>query len=388
MTIKSSIQRDLDRFFKSISGGDFNIREVTKSAFTQARAKLNPWAFERLNEIAINTFYNEAEIYTWYGFRVLAIDGTRLQLPNHPDIINEFGQYNFGPKADSPRCLALSSMLYDVLNQVTIDAKIEKYSASERDLLEQHLNKIGKNNLLLLDRGYPSIALLFLLKAKGIEFCIRMKEDWWLTVKEFMDSGEKERIVEYKLPKKDRKKLAAYPEIIDETIKCRLVKIELPNNVKEVLCTSLIDFEEYKYEEFEGLYHYRWNEEEAYKLLKSRIEIENFTGKTVRSVFQDFHAKILLMNLTAIYAHPIEEKVREEYSKEKGYKNEQKINRTSAIAMLQEILVPIFIKKKITQAISAFDEIVEKTREIIRPDRKFERVKRQKKPYSINYKRL
>ena len=59
---KSSIQREADRFFKELSNEDFNIRRVTKSAFTKAkaRAKLNPWAFKRLNDVAVNTFYAKA----------------------------------------------------------------------------------------------------------------------------------------------------------------------------------------------------------------------------------------------------------------------------------------------------------------------------------------
>ena len=39
---KSSIQRELDRFYKVVKSGDFNIREVTKGALSQARAKLDP----------------------------------------------------------------------------------------------------------------------------------------------------------------------------------------------------------------------------------------------------------------------------------------------------------------------------------------------------------
>jgi hypothetical protein len=38
LKFKSSIQRELDRFYKEISQNDFNIRQVTKGAFTQARA--------------------------------------------------------------------------------------------------------------------------------------------------------------------------------------------------------------------------------------------------------------------------------------------------------------------------------------------------------------
>jgi hypothetical protein len=179
-----------------------------------------------LNEVAVDTFYDEAEYYVWHDMKVLAVDGTRLLLPNHPTVKEEFGVHRFGPNADSPRSLAIGSILYDVLNQISIDAQLAPYSSSERDLLMSHLDKVKPGDLLVLDRGYPCIWLLFLLQAKGIEFCVRMKEDWWLTVKDFNESQETERLVEFSFPKKDSEKLAAYPHIISTTIKCRLVKIK------------------------------------------------------------------------------------------------------------------------------------------------------------------
>ena len=320
MSSCSSIQRDLDKFFKSMNKSDFSIREVTKSAFTQARSKLNPWAFKRLNEVAVNTFYAENKVYTWNRMRTLSIDGTRLVLPNHPSVREEFGVHSFGPNADSERSLALGSILYDVLNLVSVDAQMAPYASSERDLLYQHLEAMLPDDLLLLDRGYPSKALFFLLYAKKIHFCVRIKDNWWLDTNEFMKNDEKERIVTYKLPKKDKKLLKDYPEWHDKEIKCRLIKVFLPNGECEVLCTSLIDTQEYLYEDFPELYHLRWNEEEAYKLLKCRIEVEDFSGKTARSVRQDFYAKVFLMTLCAVYAYPIEEKVREEYKADEKLK--------------------------------------------------------------------
>ena len=279
-------------------------------------------------------------------------------------------------------------MLYDVLNQIAIDAQIAPYVSSELDLLMQHFDKLKPGDLLLLDRGYPCFWLLFLLKAKKIEFCVRLKDDWWLKVKDFTESNEKERIVTFTLPKKDRKKLADFPEMQDAVITCRLIKIDLPNGEKEILCTSLTDSEKYKYAEFDKLYHYRWSEEEAYKLLKSRIELENFSGKTAVAVRQDFHAKVFLMTLCAAYAHPIEEKVVEEYKADQNRKFDQKINRTNAISMTQDILIAVFLRKQFDKALNAFDNIVAKTREIIRPGRSNPRNKKQKQLYSMNYKRL
>lgn len=388
LRFKSSIQRELDRFYREVMQSGFNIREVTKGAFTQARAKLNPWAFKRLNEVAINSFYQGASYYEWHQMRLLSVDGTRLVLPNHASVVQEFGMHHFGPKADSRRCLAIGSLLYDVLNQVTLDSQIAPYASSERDLLMEHLEHIQPGDLLLLDRGYTSFWLLFLLKARGIEFCVRMNDQTWLQVRDFTQSCEKERIVSFALPKKDRNRLNNFPQMLDTEITCRLIKVELQNGEKEILCTSLTDEKTYLYQDFEQLYHYRWNEEEAYKLLKSRIELEDFSGKTARAVRQDFHAKVFLMTLCAAYAHPIEEKVIAEYEADKNRKFDQKINRTNALAMTMDILVPTFVKKKYREALQAFDQIVEKTREIVRPARSNPREKKPKRPYSMNYKRL
>ena len=388
INFKSSIQRELDSFFKALSKSDFKIREVTKGAFTQARAKLNPWAFKRLNEVAVNSFYQGTEFYGWYGMRTLAVDGTHLVLPNHPSVVKDFGQQVLGPKATVKRSFALASILYDVLNHISIDDEIAPYSSSELHLLTKHLDKVEKGDLLLLDKGYPCFWLLFLLKAKGIEFCVRLKDNWWLKVKDFTQSDEIEQIVTFNLPKKDHNKLAEYPHMYDATITCRLIKVVLSTGAKEILCTSLTDTEKYLHKEFDSLYHYRWNEEETYKLFKSRIELEDFSGKTAQAVKQDFHTKVFLMTLCEAYAHPIENKVIDEYSADENRKFDQKINRTNALSMTQEILMSVIIRKHFDKALEAFDQIVQKTREIIRPGRSVPRSKTLKQNYPMNYKRL
>lgn len=388
MVFKSSIQRELDRFYKEINGSDFNIRKVTKGAFSKARALLDPYAFSRLNEVAVNTFYDEAPFFNWLGHRLLSCDGSRLVLPKHESVVEEFGQHNFGPKADSPKSLAICSVLYDPLNLISIDAQIDKYASNERDLLVKHLDKTKPGDILLLDRGYPCFWLFFLLTAKKVEFCIRMKDDWWLEANQFLQSDEAERVVEFSLPKKDHAKYVDYKDIVNSTIKCRLIKVQLENGEIEILCTSLLDTEKYKLEGFGLLYNIRWNEEEAYKLLKCRAELENFSGKTAIAVKQDFQAKIFTMTLCSIFAHPIEEKVREEYKADEKRKFDQKINRTSALAMTIDICVPVFIKRQFRKAIEAFDKIVYNSREIIRPDRHNPRNHKTKKLYNMLYKRL
>ncbi|MDK2788043.1 MAG: hypothetical protein PWP07_1268 [Epulopiscium sp.] len=176
--------------------------------------------------------------------------------------------------------------------------------------------------------------------------------------------------------------------MFEKEIKCRLVSIALPGGEKEILCTSLMDSRKFPVEDLAELYHFRWNEEEGYKLFKARMETENFWGKTALVVKQDFFAKVFIMSLCADLAFPIEKKVKKEYEKEKALKHQQKINRTNALFMTREICIGLFLKKLIKKTLKAFDKIVKNTREIIRPHRKYERKQHPKKLYHMNHKRL
>lgn len=136
------------------------------------------------------------------------------------------------------------------------------------------------------------------------------------------------------------------------------------------------------------LYHYRWNEEEAYKLLKSRVELEAFSGKTAKAVKQDFHAKVFLMTMCAAYAHPIEEKVMAENQTDKSRNHPQKINRTNAVAMVMDMAIPMFLKRKFQEFLDAFDDVVYKTRELSVREEVNPGLRKPKKQHHMNYKPL
>ena len=261
--VKSSLQRELDSFFQSVLSTDYSIREVTKGALSQSRSKLNPEAFKEINDVACSSFYSDAPYLKWHGFRLLSIDGSRLHLPNHPSIKEEFGEYLVGRDASTPVSMGLVSMLYDPLNLLTLDSQITAWSDSEQSLFLKHIDKLQSGDLLLADRGYPSIYNFYLLRSKGVEFCFRMKEDWWLPVRSLVESGLKEMVVELPLPKKDHKREGGQSFSKEPPVRCRLILILLENGEKEVLCTSLIDSALYPYELFPELYHQRWGIEEG-----------------------------------------------------------------------------------------------------------------------------
>lgn len=363
------------------------MQEVTKSAFTHARKKLKWEAFQKLNKAGIESFYKEAPYLKWKGFRLLGIDGSTIMLPNHPSVIEEFGTTNFGRGEGQPRSVARISMLYDVLNYTTLDAQINNFYTGEQDMAREHLPMVeaGKD-LLIMDRGYPSIALIFELQQKKIDFCIRLKDKWWKEAKKMLAAGEKDKVVTFKMPLKDQHLLEQY-RVANEEITCRLVAFDLPDGESAVVCTSVLDKDRLPQEDFCALYHQRWNIEEGYKLYKCRLGLEDFSGKTANAVRQDFFAKVFMMTTTAVMAFPVEERLKKE-QQETTRKHTYKVNRTNALSMVKEVSSKIFMGKWVKESLMALDSILKKTVEIVRPNRKEPRKKGVKKPPSMNYKQL
>jgi len=387
MLLKTSYQREINNFCKKLIKGDFNIRQATAGALTQARAKLNPYAFRRLLRIAVEIFYADAPFIKWKDYRLLAVDGSVLNLPYSQSIIEEFGSEDYITKSVGKKSMARCSLLYDVVNQVTIDAQISSYKTSEKALLEKHLDYLCEGDLLLADRGYAYSSIMHWLSERKVDFCFRFHDSKMNAVKKFLASKKRDIIIDFHFGPKVLKSMNLPKNT--PPLKIRLIKVELDNGNIEVLGTSLLNKEKYKPEIFKELYHKRWGVEEAFKLLKSRLCLEDFSGRTARSIHQDFHSKILMMTLCAVLSHPIEQKVREEYAAAKsGNKYDQQLNKADAIAETRNTLIQLFLFNCKQKVIDVLDEIIIASRCIIRPDRKFERLKKSSKRKSLNYKRI
>ena len=382
--LKSSIQNELDKYFKTINNSIMPERAVTNSALTQARKKFSHRAFIELNKEQIKYFYDNVNYNRWNGFRLLAIDGSTLILPKNEKTIKEFGQFTHSRKT-TPVVLSRASGCYDVLNKIILDSRLSALSVGELDLAVEHIKASGKesfNDIYLLDRGYNAFWLFELIVSEGSNFCARINIRNWKAAQELLASGSRQTVTEIYPSQKSVAKCKKLGLSI-QPVKVRLISIDLDNGDKEVLITSLIDIEKYPYELFADLYHSRWTIEESYKILKSRIEIENFTGKSPEAVRQDFHARIFTANLTAILSFPVHEKIKD---KMKNKKYEYQINWTQSIAKMKDSVVLLFINKNIERIIKILQEHFLWNIIPVRHNRVFPRIFKPKKHYYMAYK--
>lgn len=380
--LKSSYNKELDRFFHQVKNGTVSCSDITKPAVSVARRYLQPDVFLDLNHQALSIFEEEANLESWHGFRLLAIDGSMIRLPNVDEIKQHFGERSGGQGIPCP--MARMSQLYDSLNKLTINGIITPINVSERDHAHQLLIDLMPNDLLLLDRGYPAFSLFNAITSMNGNFCARMNRHWKI-VKEFLHSGLEEQVVELS-PTAIAKMECIDMELDTNPIKIRLVRIELPSGEIEVLITSLLDSSIHPHNLFAELYHQRWYVEEDYKTLKLPLELENFTGKTVHSIYQDIYAQLLAKNIISILSFEARKQIKRDGKKGK-YSHQ--INFTYAISKTKEVMARLFhsTKAEFKKLFYNLKRLYLGKTEPVRPGRRFPRNHRiYKRIYHSNRK--
>ena len=265
----------------------------------------------------------------------MAIVGSTGLLENVEDIVQQFGLFT---TTGNGIPMARISQMLDVLNKITVDALIGPMDDGEREYALDHILSLKRNDLLLLDRGYPAFWLFKLIMSVGGNFCARATTSLFKGVDSFIKTGKNVTIIGLKASYPAQRKCLELGLNADP-IAVRLIRVELETGEIEVLMTSLIDSNDYPTDIFTNLYHDRWPVETDYNMMKNRIAVEGWSGKSVLAVYQDFHAKVLSKNLVAFLAHQAQDEI--DRKMEKG-KYPYQVNFTQALSKFKDTIVILF----------------------------------------------
>ena len=379
-SIKKSLQKELTEFFLNFS----NEKNITNSAYSQSRMKLNHTAFIELNDGIIKEFYTDNIFDLWKGFRLLAIDGSRIQLPLSLEIIEYFGfAQNQGVV---PIPMVQASSCYDLLNNMIINSEIDRYETSEYNLSLKHLEKCQfEKDLLIYDRYYDGMWFMFYHILKKKDFIIRMAKNSITEVQNFFNSNEESKIIEITKLHIDSKNQLKKLGIEFIPFKIRLVKVILDNGEVEVLATSLLDEKKYPNKEFKWLYGKRWGIETNFDHLKNHLMIEDFTGLSSLSVLQDFFVSMFMANMQQILISEAQDELKKQ---KKDTEYEYKINKNLSFGFMKDRFVKILLDKNADRNIKDLKELFKINPSPIREGRSCPRVFHQfRKKFYIKKKR-
>lgn len=283
-------------------GGDPNL--VSEEAFVQARKRLPTGFWVALILLLGECFEREhGDQQRWKKYRLLAMDGTTINLPGYKRLSDHFGKAS--NKQAGKTVQARMVMLQFPLTRMPWRYTLAPRSQGEITLAGPLLDQLQRNDLVLMDRGYFAYGLFWRAQRRGAYFAIRLPAN--VKPRHVKRLGYKDRLVSW--TPANRKKWKEFPK----SIELRVIDYQLKGFRPSAIVTNLTDPKAVSRDEWMrlatqsktarhldvGLYHRRWEIETTFLELKVEQGMEGkLRGRTPESIEYEIAGHVLLYMLT------------------------------------------------------------------------------------------
>jgi hypothetical protein len=224
------------------------------------------------------------------GLRVMAIDGSRLELADEVDVATAFGRPGSRTGvAGYPQAQCV--VLAECATHAIVAAELGPYRGDEWELCQWLLGALEPGMLLLADRGFNGFEHWQQALASGAQLLWRATESRLLPVEQLLPDGSYLSRIE---PTGVGKAAAAA-----QGLQVRVIEYQLPDVPDAApryrLMTSLLDPAQAPALELAALYHQRWQVEAVFDELKTHLRQGRrvLRSKTAELVRQEFYGWVL-----------------------------------------------------------------------------------------------
>jgi hypothetical protein len=266
-----------------------------KSALTQARQRLGPQPLIRLFRRLAGPAATPATPGAFlFGLRLMAIDGTSLDLPDTPENARCFGR----PRTS--RGLGVGAFpqlrivwLVEAGTHLLCDAVLRPYVRGEAPAARQLLRSVSAGMLVMWDRGLHSYAMIRDTQARGADFLGRVGKALVLPPAQILADGTFLTRV-YPSPKARRQQDGILVRVIEYAID----DPARPSHAqRHRLITSLLDADCYQAGVLATAYHERWEVESTADEVKThqadRRPAPPVRSRRPREVVQEVYGLLL-----------------------------------------------------------------------------------------------
>jgi len=224
------------------------------------------------------------------GLRLMAIDGSRLELADEVDVATAFGRPGSRTGvAGYPQAQCV--VLAECATHAIVAAELGPYRGDEWELCQWLLGALEPGMLLLADRGFNGFDHWQQALASGAQLLWRATEPRLLPVEQLLPDGSYLSRIE---PTGVGQAAAAA-----QALQVRVIEYQLPGVPDAApryrLMTSLLDPFQAPALELAALYHQRWQVEAVFDELKTHLRQSRrvLRSKTAELVRQEFYGWVL-----------------------------------------------------------------------------------------------
>jgi hypothetical protein len=221
------------------------------------------------------------------GWSLLAVDGSKEDLPRTRDHEREFGI------ADNGKCpQALVTSIVEVHTGLLWDWRIDTGRAAEKDHLIQMAPSLPAETLLLGDGNFVGYPIWSKLHESGQSFLIRVGGNVSLLTRLWPNAAlRRERNIVYAWPKKHQDRVAP--------LTLRLIRIGSGKNAVFLL-TNILDSRRLSKRTAGMIYRLRWGVELFYRTLKRTLGYAKLRSKAGRRARIELEWALITMTIVAM----------------------------------------------------------------------------------------
>ena len=210
----------------------------------------------------------------YHGMKILIPDGTLCIVPRTPETIEKFG-VGSGSVGDAYYPQARAVGFYELSTGTFEKFDFAHYKTPERMFMLDHARDNSVTTLYMGDAGYNGTGLIAITNiCFGHHVLVRSKEQSILE-KEFRESGKRSAIYTITITNVHLRNYPQFAHLKGRKISIRMIRTRGTSKLRSmILITTLLDENEYKWEELSKLYLQRYKVELALRHLKSKINIE------------------------------------------------------------------------------------------------------------------
>jgi hypothetical protein len=278
---------------------------VSEAAFSKARQRLPSefWValFVLLSERFLALY---PQVVRWRGFRLMALDGTEILLPDWPALRGHFGTPRNASGSHGPRARLL--LLQYPLARLPRAYALEPRALGESSMARRLLQGLCRDELVLLDAGFLCYGLLCQIHRQGASFCLRLKKSLNLRrLKELSkETGGRDVLVQWS-PKDSRGNWRK--EGLPRSLTLRLLTYPAKGFRPLRLLSNVLSAHQVPYQQFWGLsvseegevlckgaYNLRWEIETTYLELKVQQGLEGgLRSRTPPGIYYEVAGHVL-----------------------------------------------------------------------------------------------
>jgi hypothetical protein len=272
------------------------IRSQNTAAYSKGRKRLPLQVLKSAFSYSFQAPRQDNEATLWHGRSVALLDGSTLLLTPEDELVEHYGRHR-NQHGTTHWVVMRLVVSFCLKTGLTLSLAEGSQYESEQRLACQCFSQTNEKIIYVGDSNFGVFSVAQAARHYQQDLLVRINK----TIAKKLSKQSKQKSADIDILWYPSKQDQLHPQMSSEPIKGRLIQQRIERKgfrpIQLALFTTLLEREEYTLEELIDLYGLRWHVELDLRYVKSTMDMNFLTAKSLDMVYKELYATLLAYNL-------------------------------------------------------------------------------------------